>query len=88
MPLITPAIEPAAGVVILSWVPTEILPAATKDVPEPAAELIAFYQRLRKNLGREDITVTVEPKIDGVAVSLLYRDGKLAYAATRGDEVH
>ncbi|MDP3850136.1 MAG: NAD-dependent DNA ligase LigA [Luteolibacter sp.] len=56
-----------------------------KDVPEPAAELIAFYQRLRKNLGREDITVTVEPKIDGVAVSLLYRDGKLAYAATRGD---
>ncbi len=56
-----------------------------KDVPEPAAELIAFYQRLRKNLGRDEITVTVEPKIDGVAVSLLYRDGKLAYAATRGD---
>ena len=56
-----------------------------KDAPEPAAELIAFYQRLRKNLGREDITVTVEPKIDGVAVSLLYQNGKLAYAATRGD---
>lgn len=48
-------------------------------------ELIEFYQRLRKNLGRDNITVTVEPKIDGVAVSLLYRDGKLAYAATRGD---
>ncbi len=56
-----------------------------KDVPEPAAELVAFYQRLRKNLGREHITVTVEPKIDGVAVSLLYRDGKLERAATRGD---
>jgi DNA ligase (NAD+) len=56
-----------------------------KDAPEPAAELITFYQRLRKNLGREDITVTVEPKIDGVAVSLLYQNGKLAYAATRGD---
>jgi DNA ligase (NAD+) len=51
----------------------------------PEQELIDFYQRLRKNLGREDITVTVEPKIDGVAVSLYYRDGKLAYAATRGD---
>ena len=51
----------------------------------PEMELTEFYQRLRKNLGREDITVTVEPKIDGVAVSLLYRDGKLAYAATRGD---
>jgi DNA ligase (NAD+) len=51
----------------------------------PEQELIDFYQRLRKNLGREHITVTVEPKIDGVAVSLLYQNGKLAYAATRGD---
>ena len=58
-----------------------------KDVPEPAAELIAFYQRLRKNLGRENIAVTVEPKIDGVAVTLLYRHGLLEYAATRGDGV-
>jgi DNA ligase (NAD+) len=56
-----------------------------KDTTEPAAELIAFYQRLRKNLTREDITVTIEPKIDGVAVSLLYRDGMLERAATRGD---
>lgn len=51
----------------------------------PEQELIDFYQRLRKNLGREDIAITVEPKIDGVAVALLYRNGKLAYAATRGD---
>lgn len=48
-------------------------------------ELVDFYQRLQKNLKRTDISVTIEPKIDGVAVSLLYRDGKLAYAATRGD---
>ena len=51
----------------------------------PEQELIAFYQRLQKNLKREDVAVTIEPKIDGVAVSLLYRNGKLAYAATRGD---
>lgn len=51
----------------------------------PEQELIDFYQRLQKNLKRENIAVTIEPKIDGVAVSLLYRDGKLAYAATRGD---
>ena len=51
----------------------------------PEQELIEFYQRLQKNLKRENIAVTIEPKIDGVAVSLLYRDGKLAYAATRGD---
>ncbi|MEO8616894.1 MAG: NAD-dependent DNA ligase LigA [Luteolibacter sp.] len=48
-------------------------------------ELIEFYQRLQKSRGHQDIAVTIEPKIDGVAVSLLYRDGKLAYAATRGD---
>ena len=48
-------------------------------------ELIRFYERLQKNLGRENVAVTVEPKIDGVAVSLLYRDGQLVYAATRGD---
>ncbi|HEX7261618.1 MAG TPA: NAD-dependent DNA ligase LigA, partial [Luteolibacter sp.] len=51
----------------------------------PEQELIEFYQRLQKNLKREEVAVTIEPKIDGVAVSLLYRDGKLAYAATRGD---
>lgn len=48
-------------------------------------ELVTFYQRLQKGLGREDIAVTIEPKIDGVAVSLVYREGKLAYAVTRGD---
>ena len=51
----------------------------------PEQELIDFYRRLQKNLKRDDVPVTIEPKIDGVAVSLLYRDGKLAYAATRGD---
>ena len=56
-----------------------------KDAEVPETELIDFYKRLQKNLGRENIAVTVEPKIDGVAVSLVYRDGKLDYAATRGD---
>ena len=56
-----------------------------KDAEVPEAELIDFYKRLQKNLGRENIAVTVEPKIDGVAVSLVYRDGRLDYAATRGD---
>ncbi|MFD0892042.1 NAD-dependent DNA ligase LigA [Luteolibacter ambystomatis] len=56
-----------------------------KDAEVPETELIDFYKRLQKGLGRENVEVTVEPKIDGVAVSLLYRDGKLEYAATRGD---
>ncbi len=56
-----------------------------KDSETPEAELIAFYRRLQKNLNRENIAVTLEPKIDGVAVSLYYENGNLKYAATRGD---
>ncbi len=51
----------------------------------PEAELVAFYNRLCKNLGAERVEATVEPKIDGVAISLIYRDGELDRAATRGD---
>lgn len=52
---------------------------------ETDAELIDFYQRLEKSLGSPAPKVVVEPKIDGCAVTLLYRNGKLEYAATRGD---
>lgn len=51
-------------------------------------EVTDFYQRLQKNLGAESILVTVEPKIDGVAASLTYRDRSLACGATRGDGVN
>ncbi len=49
------------------------------------AELIEFFNRLKKNLQDASIPMTVEPKIDGVAVSLIYRSGKLENALTRGD---
>ncbi len=62
---------------------TEGVEKAAASCPEQ--ELIDFYRRLQKNLKHENVVVTVEPKIDGVAVSLLYQEGKLVYAATRGD---
>ena len=40
---------------------------------------------MRNTINESDFTLTVEPKIDGVAVSILYDDGRLKYAATRGD---
>ena len=49
------------------------------------AELIDFYSRLCRSLGQDAPQVVIEPKIDGCAVTLMYRDGRLAYAATRGD---
>ena len=44
-----------------------------------------FFERIREKLGRDDIAFSVEPKIDGLAISLLYVDGLLTRAATRGD---
>jgi DNA ligase (NAD+) len=48
------------------------------------AELRAFHARLAKLLGTDDLGYTVEPKIDGLAVSLTYEDGRLVRAVTRG----
>ncbi|MBS0664799.1 MAG: NAD-dependent DNA ligase LigA [Verrucomicrobia bacterium] len=48
------------------------------------AELRAFHARLAKLLGTENLQYTVEPKIDGLAVSLTYEDGRLVRAVTRG----
>ncbi len=48
------------------------------------AEVRAFHIRLTKLLGAENLEYTVEPKIDGLAVSLTYEFGKLTRAVTRG----
>ena len=47
-------------------------------------ELRAWAQRVRNQIGREP-DYLCELKIDGVALSLVYRDGRLTRAATRGD---
>ena len=54
-------------------------------IPYSEEEVGAFYRRMEKLLPNENIPVVIEPKIDGVAVSLLYEKGRLKYAATRGD---
>jgi len=48
------------------------------------ADLRAFHQRLVKLFGREDLAYVVEPKIDGIAVSLTYEKGAFVRAVTRG----
>ncbi len=55
-----------------------------------AEELRAWVQRMRNHLAREGIEdpqfrYVCEPKIDGLAMSLIYRDGVLERGATRGN---
>ncbi|MEO6971014.1 MAG: NAD-dependent DNA ligase LigA [Chthoniobacterales bacterium] len=64
---------------------THRAPMLSLDNTYSEEEVGAFYRRIEKLLPNEKIPVVVEPKVDGVAVSLLYENGKLKYAATRGD---
>ncbi len=49
-------------------------------------EFLAWWNRVIKALGSDnEMEVTIEPKIDGTSLSLIYQDGLLISAATRGD---
>lgn len=62
------------------------LPMLSLDNAFTDTELQEFERRLKDRLNSSaDIEYVCEPKLDGAAVSLLYRDGALIYGATRGD---
>lgn len=60
-------------------------PMQSLDNTYSEEEYRAFHQRLVKIFGREDLAYVVEPKVDGLAVSVTYEKGKLAKAVTRGN---
>ncbi|WP_207855921.1 NAD-dependent DNA ligase LigA [Sulfurisoma sediminicola] len=50
-----------------------------------AEEAAAFDRRCRDGLGLDEIAYAVEPKFDGLAITLIYEDGVFVQGATRGD---
>ncbi|HNR22798.1 MAG TPA: NAD-dependent DNA ligase LigA [Steroidobacteraceae bacterium] len=63
------------------------VPMLSLDNAFSEEEVRAFDRRVRERLGEADgeIEYAAEPKLDGLAISITYRDGVLVQAATRGD---
>ena len=65
---------------------THRMPMLSLDNVFSDEELAAYYKRLQDRLGTDvSITFAAEPKLDGLAISILYQQGELVQAATRGD---
>ncbi len=66
---------------------THEVPMLSLDNAFQAQDLLDFNRRLLDRLGQGEqaLEFACEPKLDGIAVSLLYRDGVLERGATRGD---
>ena len=63
-----------------------VVPMLSLDNAFTDSELRAWYTRVAR-LVTDPIVFVGEPKLDGLAISLLYEDGRLVRAATRGDGV-
>ena len=61
-------------------------PMLSLDSDQAEAALRRFDERVRKGLGPEaDVAYTLEPKLDGASIELVYREGRLHQGSTRGD---
>jgi DNA ligase (NAD+) len=64
---------------------THRLPMQSLNNCFSAEELEEFDRRVREGLGRDAVHYVAEPKLDGLAVSLVYENGVFTQGATRGD---
>jgi len=86
--LITPdsPTQRVGGQPIKAFKPVQHLtPMMSLDNTYSQAELRQFLARVQRLLPEGDLEWVVEPKVDGVAVSLRYEDGLFVLGATRGD---
>ena len=64
------------------------IPMLSLDNAFADEDILDFDKRVKRNLNQEtEIVYTAEPKMDGVAVELVYESGKLVAASTRGDGI-
>lgn len=63
------------------------VPMLSLDNTYSKEEVIQFVNRVQKLAPDEELSWVVEPKVDGVAVSLVYENGRLTVGSTRGDGI-
>lgn len=64
-----------------------ITPMMSLDNVFNKEQLEKFIQTIYKTINTNDCTFVVEPKIDGLSISIVYENNKIKYCATRGDGV-
>jgi len=62
-----------------------LVPMLSLDNAFDEQEVLAFDDRIRRATGLGTVVYVGEPKFDGLSIALIYRDGLLVAAATRGD---
>jgi DNA ligase (NAD+) len=64
---------------------THTAPMLSLDSTQDPDEVRRFDERVRKGVDTEQVEYVLEPKLDGVSIELVYEDGVLSRAVTRGD---
>lgn len=67
---------------------THSLPMLSLNNAFDEAEIRDFDRRVRQEVKQSEIAYVVEPKLDGLSVELIYRDGLFVQGATRGDGIN
>jgi len=61
-----------------------VVPMLSLDSSQEAEKVERFDERVRKAVG-DEVSYILEPKLDGASIELVYEDGRLTRAVTRGD---
>lgn len=65
-----------------------VKPMLSLDTAMEKEEIKKFDERVKRELGVNDVKYVAEPKLDGLSVELIYEHGKLVRGSTRGDGIN